>query len=238
MKLQCAPTPTRGQGTVSVRDVHRNPGRFSIHGNSDQLASSSVVAQLVRVSAEDQTGNGDDHPEHHGGESRVIVVGSSVARLRGNVTSSGVHRAAASHHIRSEALRDPCRRCFNRVLREVGIASGRLHLSVTEKLPDHREALAQCQCPGGETMPQIMKTYIVQASTSPYDEPRSVEVGKPRTGLSTGNHPWGVRPTRNRGQNPHRGWRQRDPPSPRLSIKRSGSTHRTWRRRPRMLTKS
>ena len=126
-------------------------------------------------------------------------------------TSSGIHRAAASHHVRSEALRDSCRRCSHRVLCEVGVARGGLDLPVAEQLPIIDRLSPSASAREAKAVTQVMQAHVLKVCTTSYDEPRRIWVTKPRTGLSTGNHPWIVYIPRNRGEYPYGRWRQTRP---------------------------
>ena len=67
--------------------------------------------------------------------------------------------------IPTNASSDPCRGGLNRILREVGIAGGRLHLGVAQELPDHGKAFAESQGPGREGM-----AYIVSCSFRRFED--------------------------------------------------------------------
>jgi len=76
---------------------------------------------------------------------RVLGEDGDGRRRGQSLESSGA--LLAGDEVPADAPGDPRRGVLDRVPREMSVPRGRLHLCVTEQLPDHREALAQGQCP-------------------------------------------------------------------------------------------
>ena len=56
------------------------------------------------------------------------------------------------------------------------VARGRLHLSVTEQLADHREALAERQRPRSKAVPEVMDPHVLQLGTLADASPGALEI--------------------------------------------------------------
>ena len=69
--------------------------------------------------------------------------------------------------IPADAPGDPSRGVLDGIPRKMGVPRGRLHLRVTEQLPDHREALAQSQRPRSIRVAKVVNSHILQLGTLP-----------------------------------------------------------------------
>ena len=81
--------------------------------------------------------------------SRTPVDRTLAARRPGKAVARCARRSSTMlrGEVRADAARDPRRGVLDRVPGQVRISGGRLHLRVTEQLPDHGQALAQGQRP-------------------------------------------------------------------------------------------
>ena len=77
-----------------------------------------------------------------------------------------------------DAPGDPGRSVLDRVPRQVRISRGRLHLGVTEQLPDHREDFAQGQRPRSIRMTKVVNTHVLQPGARADTAPGALEIGE------------------------------------------------------------
>ena len=63
--------------------------------------------------------------------------------------------------VRSNTVGNPRGRFVHGFPCEMGVAASGLDLSMTEELPDHRQALPERQRPGGETVSQAMNSHVI-----------------------------------------------------------------------------
>ena len=73
------------------------------------------------------------------------AIGSAAGENSGN-------EAATLQSVRRNALGDSLRRLMDRVMRHVGVASGRLDIAVAEQFADHRQRLSERQGTGREAV--------------------------------------------------------------------------------------
>ena len=96
----------------------------------------------------------------------------------------------------SRDLRDPARNPvgggLDRIVGEMGVAGGGLHLVVPEQLPDHRKALAHQQPAAGKGVPQVMDAQVPDARALQNEVPRAVQEGEMDASLVAGDYPGAV----------------------------------------------
>ena len=97
------------------RKIRKNVGRFRFRLR--YLETTNIGGRLTRMATAD--------------------VGSVCKVVRDALT--------VGREVPADAPGDPCRGVLDRVPRQMRVAGGRLHLRVTQQLPDHREAFAERQ---------------------------------------------------------------------------------------------
>ena len=65
---------------------------------------------------------------------------------------------------------------------KVGVAGGRLDLTVPEELADHRQALTQGESPGRVGVPEVVNSYVLKPGFLANDPPRCVQVAQAGAG--------------------------------------------------------
>ncbi len=60
----------------------------------------------------------------------------------------------------------------------MGVAGGRLDVTVAEQLPDYRQGLAERQGPGRKGMSEIVNSYIFQPGALADAPPGSLQIGE------------------------------------------------------------
>ena len=100
----------------------------------------------------------------------------------------------------------------------MGVAGRRLDLAVPQQLPDHRQALAERQSARREAVAEVMEPHILKPGPSPNAIPVVGDLRHVPAGPAAGNDPGIAGHSRQSGENPRRGRRQRHYPWARLAV--------------------
>lgn len=98
---------------------------------------------------------------------------ASLTGMFGSRRSSRVNfRAEAGSNLPGDGVRSG----LDRIRCQVGVASGRLYLSVSEKLSDHRQTLAGGDGRRGESMPEVVDADVLEARAGSNTLPKGPQV--------------------------------------------------------------
>ena len=106
---------------------------------------------------------------------------AAPGKMRRFGTSPERRWPVAPKDVRGNTVGDPHRRLPHRILRQMRVPGGCLHLRVTQKLSDHRQSFAKRQCPAGKEMSEVMSPHIGQFGSLRDSPPRMLKIGELRS---------------------------------------------------------